>query len=101
MNYIRGALKNPFRTYFKIGSYSFGLTFLSNLGTGVFEPNPNFNLYESPQAFIFSNFAKSCFFGFLWPSVPFVLVKNPKDYFLLGHSFGRCFKDEENKSDKE
>src|SRR5947207_15451809 len=101
MNILKKSLANPFKTYFKLGSIGFGLTFISNVGTGMAQYNKNINFYENPQSFIFLSFLKSTFFGFLWPSIPIVLIKNPKDYLLLGHGmerYGKTLEDEINKN---
>lgn len=96
--------QNPFKNYCKVGSYGFGVTLATNVIHGLIDSDPKVNIYKNAQSFSFLVLIKSSYFGTLWPSIPFTLILNPKDFYKLGNGFERNieshaqkFKDDLNK----
>ena len=87
-------LRHPFKAYCRTGSVAFGLIFLGNLVKGITNSNPIVSPYESPQTFFSINFFKSLWFGFLWPTIPFMLTTpdNRERLFVVGNSFNEMEK---------
>ena len=77
----------PIRAYFKGSSFAAGITFFSNYIVGFGNSKPPISPINDPQSFAIANVSKSLYFGLLWPAIPFVIMKKPKDYFVLGGSF--------------
>ena len=81
--------RHPFKAYFSVGSIMFGLVFASNLIIGLVNTNARISSYTFRQAFIFMNFFKSLWYGFIWPAVPLILLtpNGFKKMFIVGGSF--------------
>ena len=82
--FIHKIIKSPFKSYVRGISIGFGITLSSNITAGMLNRDPPINIYKYPQTFVTMALSKSVWFGFLWPSIPFVCVYNPKHYFIVG-----------------
>lgn len=77
-------LRRPFRSYFKMASITFGICFLSNLGTSfICQKRQNFML-NHPDLFTLTLLSKSFQFGLIWPSFYIKAIVRPREVFLLG-----------------
>ncbi len=88
---FKAATKNPFRSYFKVGSVGFGATFVSNiLWTSVDKEAP-LSMTKNPETYTACLFAKSAYAGFLWPAIPFRIYNNPRKFFCVGGGLQRTY----------
>ena len=84
------AIRRPFKTYFKIGSVTFGFTMASNILCTPFYQNSPISIRNNPETYIACLFAKSCYAGLLWPAVPFRITNNSERFFCVGHFVYDC-----------
>lgn len=77
------ASERPFRTYFRIGGFTFGLTMVTNFITSLFDLDRLEVLTTHPDIFCFSLLTKSCYFGLIWPSFYIKALVKPGDVFFL------------------
>ena len=89
---LQKIIRNPFKSYFKIGSFTFGLTFVSNFLTTVIYNDQLEFLKQNPQIFTTGVLTKSCYFGILWPSFYINTIKNPNDTMVLGNGIMKSMK---------
>lgn len=74
-------LKNPLRYYGRMGAFTFGVTFASNVATSLFNNEYRKNLYQHNEFMTFSILMKSCYFGILWPAFYINCLLSPKNVF--------------------
>lgn len=78
-------VKNPFRSYAKIGGFTFGLTLIGNFVTTLFDSQQRNMMLGHSQIFTATLLTKSLYFSVLWPSFYLTALVNPKSVFVLGH----------------
>ena len=85
---VKYVLAHPFKAYFKVGGIVFGGVFLANLTNGLVTTDPPISPYGSPQVFASVNFVKSCVFGLIWPSIPFIVFNAERrlELYTLGYT---------------
>lgn len=81
----------PIGGYFRVASFATGFTFITNYLVGFFNKRPPISPTQDSQSFAIANITKSMYFGLIWPSILFVILKKPKDYFVLGGSFDKKY----------
>lgn len=82
--FVSRVVQHPFRYYFRAASATFGITFISNTASAFIIQKPVYDPVKYPQQFAIACFMKSAYFGFLWPSVPFMLATRPNEFLVLG-----------------
>lgn len=78
-------MMRPFRSYARMGSLTFGLTFIGNFVTTLFDTQRRNFMTEHSQFYTTALLSKSCYFGVLWPSFYLTSLTNPKSVFIIGH----------------
>ena len=76
-----------FRNYLKCASFGFGLTFASGVLSSSFDTNGEerlLTIYKTPLMFTSGLFFKSLQYGILFPAIPFKIIQNPREFFILG-----------------
>lgn len=78
--------QRPFRSYFRMAGFTFGLCMGTNIITGFIDDDRREFLTTCPDLFMWAVFTKSCYFGIIWPSFYIKALVKPKDVFYLGGS---------------
>lgn len=78
-------MKRPFKYYSRASGITFGLVFVTNFITSLFDSN-TFSILcsKGSLAIIGPIFCKSCWLGALWPHALMKLFFNPLNLFILG-----------------
>ena len=84
---VQRAISHPFKTYGRIGSITFGLTFVSNCISAILSKECREVMVESPGWISVTLLAKSAFYGILWPSFYIGLLTRPKNVLCLERTF--------------
>ena len=80
---IKRMVSNPFKAYAKIGSITFGITFVTNSVTSIFSEECRDMIKESPGMFSTLLLGKSAMYGIMWPSFYLGLLVKPKSRICL------------------
>ena len=74
----------PLKYYGRMGGFTFGLVFLTNILTTFFDNDRRQFMTEHPQMYFGGLLFKGGYFGILWPSFYFTAVTNPRSAFVYG-----------------
>jgi len=77
-------IKRPFRSYTRVSGIAFGVVFVTNAVTSMFDGDRCDFAMAHPDIFSTALLTKSAFFGVLWPSFLITAWVSPPNAFILG-----------------
>src|SRR5690606_8136611 len=83
---LQTVIKRPFKSYFMMGGFTFGLTLISNFVTSFIDSTRRDLLLSYPDAYTMGVLTKSTYFLFLWPSFYIKLFSSPREVLYFGSS---------------
>lgn len=89
---VQWIVKHPFRSYVRVGSFTFGVCFMANFVTTMFSRQNSSFAVANPGIFSTALLSKSFFHGVLWPAFYINAVVEPMDVFVLGGGVERVTK---------